>query len=115
MSGLAWARKNSTRSRPAQVAFYFFTWLTIVSNINLISIVHIPGASMGDVDSLSRFLPTSYDISLDCTGLLPVDQLDVLARMCDPTHIVNDIQATEELLIASISWCRQFSASRPRP
>ena len=111
-SSLAWAQHNYTSSKPAQAAFYFFSWISITSQIRFSSINHIPGVSMGQVDNLSRFRPTNYAADLNCAPRLPLYLFDQLATLCDPTSQSSSLHEAEALLASAILWCHQVANLR---
>jgi hypothetical protein len=82
-SAIAWVKKNMTKSKAAQFAFLTYTWLGLLSGVRVVDSVHISSASMGCVDSLSRFLATpELPGHLDWSDSLPVDVLDLLFGSC---------------------------------
>ena len=52
----------------------------------LASTHHIAGDTMGDIDSLSRFIPsTDLPPELDLSLLIPISAFDSLFSLCDPS------------------------------
>ena len=85
-AALSWVRDNMARSRAAQMSFLAYTWVNMLGHIDVEQVFHIPGVTMGDVDSLSRFLPTlSLEEHLNWSERLPVHLLDCFFLSCDPT------------------------------
>ena len=85
-SALSWARKDISRSSAAQAAFLAWTWCCVQAKVVLVDAQWIPGLSMGDVDSLSRFRPVvALDPAFDVSHKLPLELLDSLFRLTDPT------------------------------
>ncbi len=87
-AALSWVRDNMARSRAAQVSFLTYTWCCLLGRISVEQVQHIPGSTMGDVDSLSRFLPTqNLDPRHDWSSLLPIGCLDDCFLPCDPSGV----------------------------
>jgi hypothetical protein len=84
-SALSWVKNDLAKSKSAQASFLIFTWCKIKTQIILTDTKHIAGTEMGDVDSLSRFLPT-YDLPphLDLSRFVPLSALDNLFGLCSP-------------------------------
>ena len=84
-SAIAWVNRNMSKSKAAQFAFLTYTWLGLLSGVHVVDSSHIPGVSMGCVDSLSRFIDTpELPAHLDWSGRLPLDRLDAMFIGCEP-------------------------------
>ena len=90
-SAIAWVNKNMSKSKAAQFAFLTYTWLGLLSGVHVVDSSHIPGVSMGCVDSLSRFIDTLLSARLDWSDSLPVDLLDAIFIGCDPVLLVSSL------------------------
>ncbi len=96
VSSLSWARKNLSSSPAAQASFYFYSWLQIKTQINVVESFHVPGFTMGDVDGLSRFRATGFSQSTDVSYLIcPI--IGNIMVLCDPTLPRNDLREHESL------------------
>ena len=85
-SALSWAHNDMAKSKSAQAAFLIFTWCKIRTRLVLASTHHIAGDTMGDIDSLSRFIPTTdLPPELDLSHLIPIPAFDALLSLCDPS------------------------------
>lgn len=84
-SSLSWVSKQRSTSRFAQTAFYAYTWICLRMNLEVASTVHLAGAMMGDIDSLSRFRPHSLPRAIDLSHFLR-QRADQLFLLCDPTR-----------------------------
>jgi hypothetical protein len=103
MSSLAWVKKNLARSCAAHAAFVAFSWLQIRTRIMFVAPSHVPGASMGAIDDLSRYRPTNLDPSLDLQSRVNIGHLDRLVGLCDPTRPPSGHQSHADLLRDVIS------------
>lgn len=95
MSAIAWVKKNVAKSSAAFATFAVYSWLLTFANV-FIQPQHIPGISMGDVDKLSRQIPTeqSYDGYL-ISNEIQTDQLinkiiDISKPLQDENDSVNN-------------------------
>ena len=96
VSSLSWARKNLSSSPAAQASFYFYSWLQIKTQIDVVETIHVPGITMGDVDGLSRFRATGFSKSTDVSYLIcPI--IKEIMVLCDPTLPRNDLREHESL------------------
>ena len=87
-SALSWARADMARSRAAQASFLVLSWCKIKAKVEFSEITHIAGVDMGDVDSLSRFLPViGLEPQLDRSSSMPIILLNELFSLCDPTKV----------------------------
>ena len=76
------------RSRTAQASFLVLSWCKIKAKVEFSEITHIAGVDMGDVDSLSRFLPAiGLEPKLDRSSSMPIILLNELFSLCDPTKV----------------------------
>ncbi len=98
-SALSWVRDDMARSRAAQVSFLTYTWCCLLGRISVEHVQHIPGSTMGDVDSLSRFLPIqSLNPRHDWSNLLPLSLLDNCFLPCDTSGV-------EQSALAPLTQC----------
>lgn len=89
MSALSWMHQDYCASDNVQYTFLTISWLAMINKIQIPSVQHIPGITMGDVDRLSRSLDTSYDPQLDMSHLLHTDSIHQLILKCDPSTLDN--------------------------
>lgn len=84
-AALSWVQNDLAKSKSAQAAFLIFTWCKIMARIEVAHTSHIAGITMGEVDSLSRFLPTPLlPVHLDLASIIPTTALDDLFLLCSP-------------------------------
>jgi hypothetical protein len=111
VSSLKWVRANMSSSKAAQAAFTLFSWLQIRTGVRFTFADHIAGTMMisNQVDSLSRFKPTSLDVRLDQSVLLNNKITDDLFTLCDPTVTDRTLVMAEKLMVDIIAitqqWC----------
>jgi hypothetical protein len=99
-SALTWAEKNKCSSKAAQYANIAYTWFQIYSHIQLHTTQHCAGVDMGDIDGLSRDLPTP---GLDPRLMIDLDShatVQKLFQAIDPTtrrNLVDHHQAFKDI------------------
>ena len=84
MAAKSWVQENMSSSSFTQTALMAVTILTLPLRLDVTSAEHIPGSTMGAVDSLSR----GFETDLDPSKYIPLqDNLNFLTlfRACDPT------------------------------
>jgi hypothetical protein len=84
-SALTWAENNKYSSKAAQYANIAYTWFQVYSQVHLHNTEHCAGIHMGNIDGLSRDLPTPgldprLRVDLDSHGVV-----QELFRAIDPT------------------------------
>jgi hypothetical protein len=85
VSALAWVSKNMASSVGAQFSLLAVSWMKLKFKFEVVATSHIPGISMGAIDSLSRGLPHSLPLSFEITALREDIRVIQLFRWCDPT------------------------------
>jgi hypothetical protein len=83
-AALAWVQREMSSSTTAQTTLLAVTVLTLKLQLDIVSVIHIPGSTMGNVDSLSRGYKTSLDPSL-YVNMQDSIELHTLFTWCDPT------------------------------
>jgi hypothetical protein len=98
-----------SKSRAAQAAFLAWTRCCVEAKVVLVDAQWIPGSTMGDVDSLSRFRPVRLlDSSLDVSHKLPLQLLDNLFRLTDPTGVQENLRpwdSTVPIIVSLVHQC----------
>ncbi len=84
VAAISWVLRHISSSPVAQTTLLAVSWLIIKSQWNVVSATHIPGTTMGDIDSLSRGLTHSLPTHL-AVNLQTVQHVQHLFRLCDPT------------------------------
>ena len=106
MSELSWARRDMCTSSTAQVSFLAHSWLNILSDNEIVSVVHQAGTTMGDIDGLSRFRVTQFEAITDVTAhLRTASELFVL---CDPTANRSTISSHYDCLCRILHVLKHF-------
>ena len=89
---LAWAQTHKRSSKASQHACMAVSILTMLTDIDIMDAVHIPGVDMGEIDAMSR-MEIHPDITKVCPSLTPdlymaVDNQAVMDLMilCDPAN-----------------------------
>ena len=84
-AALAWAADNKCNSLASQIAFYGVSWKQLSAQLVLVGVNHIPGVSMGNIDSVSRQLAHTLPMDLEFPLTEPQQAFTTeLLTLCDP-------------------------------
>ena len=85
-AALTWAANNKCNSLASQIAFYGVAWKQLSAQLVLTGVQHIPGVTMGNIDSVSRQLLHTMPMDLE----FPLTHVQLamsteLLTLCNPT------------------------------
>jgi len=109
-AAIRWASENKCNSLSAQYAFMVVTWKQMTSTFEFSHVEHMRGLLMGNIDSLSRGKPHSFDTSKQYVmSSHQATQLDKLFLLLDPSQ-VNDVKDHHHVFNSVITIARALSS-----
>ena len=91
-SALSWITRQKARSAQTQKSFMAYTWFRLRCDIDIDTAIHVPGSTMGAIDTLSREYSHDLDESLGW-DFANREAIDALFVFIDPSRISRNVHS----------------------